>query len=46
MNRETWMWMQASVALVAKAAAAIRCEAFDAAAAAQTPAPNAPRGDA
>ena len=45
MNRQTWMWMQASVALVANAAAAIQREAADAAAA-QTPAPSAPRGGA
>ena len=45
MSRETWMWMQASVALVANAAAAIKRAAYDAAAA-QTPAPSAPRGDA
>jgi hypothetical protein len=25
MNREQWMWMRASVALVAAAAAALRC---------------------
>ena len=45
MNRETWKWMQASVALMANAAAAIRREA-GVAAAAPTPAPSAPRGDA
>ena len=31
MNRETWMWMQASVALMAAASAKIRREAYDAA---------------
>jgi len=47
MNRETWMWMRASVALMANAAAAIRHEAGDAAAApAPATAPSAPRGDA
>ena len=45
MNRETWMWMQASVALMAHAAAAIRRAAGDAAAV-PTPAPSAPRADA
>ena len=43
MNRESWMWMQASVALVANAAAAIQRAASVAAAA---PGPSAPRGDA
>jgi len=41
MTRETWLWMQASVALMANAAAALRR-----AVAAQTPAPSAPRADA
>jgi len=45
MNRETWMWMQASVALMANAAAAIR-RAAAVAADAQTPAQSAPRADA
>jgi len=45
MNRDTWMWMQASVALMANAAAAIR-RAAAVAAAAQMPAPSAPRGNA
>jgi hypothetical protein len=45
MNRQTWMWMHASVALVANAAATIRREAGNAAAA-PTPAPSAPRADA
>jgi hypothetical protein len=27
MNRETWLWMQASVALMAAAAMAMRCAA-------------------
>ena len=45
MNRETWLWMQASVALMANAAAAIR-RAVGVAAGAQMPAPSAPRGDA
>ena len=43
MNRQTWMWMQASVALMANAAAAIKRAANVAAAG---PAPSAPRGDA
>ena len=33
MSRETWMWMQASVALVANATAAIKRDAWHAAAA-------------
>jgi uncharacterized metal-binding protein len=45
MNRETWMWMQASVALMANAAAALR-RAVGVAAAVQMPVPSAPRGDA
>jgi len=45
MNRDTWMWMQASVALMANAAAAIR-RAAAVAAAVQMPAPSAPRGNA
>jgi hypothetical protein len=45
MTKETWMWMQASVALMANAAAAIR-RATGVAAAAQMPAPSAPRGAA
>jgi hypothetical protein len=32
MNRETWMWMQASVALMANAAAALKREAWHASA--------------
>jgi hypothetical protein len=45
MNRETWMWMQASVALMANAAAALEREARYAAAA-QTAALPTPRVDA
>jgi len=43
MNRQTWLWMQASVALVANAAAALKRAAGVVAAA---PAPSAPRRDA
>ena len=43
MNRQTWLWMQASVALVANAAAAIQRAARVVAAA---PAPSALRRDA
>jgi len=43
MNRETWMWMQASVALMAAASAVIRRDAYDAALA-QRPASPAPLG--
>ena len=43
MNRQTWLWMQASVALVANAAAVIQRAASVVAGA---PAPSAPRRDA
>jgi hypothetical protein len=45
MNRQTWLWMQASVALVANAAAALQ-RAAGGVTAAPTPALRAPHGDA
>ena len=44
MTRSQWLWMQASLAVMAAASAAIRRDAY-AAAAAQTPASPAPFGD-
>jgi hypothetical protein len=38
MNRETWMWMRASVALMAAAAAAMKLAAHNAGPAEHTPA--------
>jgi len=43
MTRSQWLWMQASLAVMAAASAVIRRDAYDAAAA-QTPASPAPLG--